>query len=217
MPATCPICHERSRDGLPCHDCWRKHRRRVEALPSLDQELETTITRQDQLGPAASEVRSSSLFGPLPVNIDASYLRDHLRATLVSWVRAMCEGHQHPYPADTVIAMCEYLADTRALRRHVAAPEMVDELRALHGQCMAAIDYPDERGRIKVGPCPEHDDEGEPCGGLTWAHLPEGNAPTFIRCDCCTREWSSIEWTSLGRGIARKLEQRRLAQRWAVG
>ena len=75
----------------------------------------------------------------------------------------------------------------------------------------------DERGRIKVGPCPEHDDEGEPCGGLTWAHLPEGNAPTFIRCDCCTREWSSIEWTSLGRGIARKLEQRRLAQRWAVG
>ena len=43
MPATCPICHERSRDRLPCHDCWRKRRRRVEALPSLDQELGTTI------------------------------------------------------------------------------------------------------------------------------------------------------------------------------
>ena len=215
MTATrCPACHGRSTDGHPCHQCWRNHRRRLEALPSLDQELEITITRQDHLG-QVSDIKARTVHGPLPYNPDASEVRTQLRATLVAWVWLTCDDYQQPYPSDTIEAMALHLADTRRARTHEAALEFHDEIRDLHHACLRAIDYPDERGRIKVGPCPEHDQEGEPCGGLLWAHVPR-EQPTFRRCDCCTREWDSESWKALGRSVQRRLDQVALQKTYRV-
>ena len=213
-PQTCPLCGGRAKDAHPCPTCWRRHRRRVEALPSLDAELETTITRQDHLG-QVSDIKARTVHGPLPYNPDASEVRTQLRATLVSWVRLSCDDYQQPYPSDTIEAMALHLADTRRARTHEAALEFHDEIRDLHHACLRAIDYPDERGRIKVGPCPEHGPDGEPCGGLLWAHLPREEV-VFMRCDCCGREWSSIEWATLGRRIQHKVDRLQLARRWGA-
>ena len=215
MTATrCPACHGRSTDGHPCHQCWRSHRRRLEALPSLDQELETTLTRQDHLG-QVSDIKARTVHGPLPYNPDASDVRTALRSTITSWVRALCDDYGHPHPATTITAMSAYLADCKQARTHPAALDMWEEIAHLHAAATRTIDYPDDRARIKVGPCPEHDQEGEPCGGLLWAHVPR-EQPTFMRCDCCTREWSSIEWVALGRRIQHKVDRLQLARRWGA-
>lgn len=215
MTATrCPACHGRSTDGHPCHQCWRNHRRRLEALPSLDAELETTIARQDHLG-QQSDIRAATVHGPLPYNPEASDVRTTLRATIASWARLLCDDYAHPYPADTITAMATLVADLRQARTHPAALDLHDEIRDIHAAATRAIDYPDERGRIKVGPCPEHDQEGEPCGGLLWAHVPR-EQPTFMRCDCCTREWDSESWKALGRSVQRRLDQVALQKTYRV-
>ena len=226
--SACPACSGRSRDGMLCHGCMRTTRKALEHIAEWWPTLEETITRQARLRTPAA---SGAVFRPVPFEPAASALADEIHSDLVGWVRILAEEMAGPWPErDSTPALARHLEHhLTTLRRHEAA----DSLPALDcwpGKIRRAVDYPDERGKIKVGPCPERvgADEtspGEACSGIVWARFFEGSEqrPTMT-CEppptpgavVCGREWPAGQWREPATRILRRMDEQRVSRERAA-
>lgn len=213
---TCPVCAKASRDGLPCWDCIRRARRDLAEIPWLYLD-----TRRAALGLVRLGDRNGgrSATTPLPVNLRASAVADHVRTGLVRWVRIAVERGAD-WPAGRVSDMAALLADRmRDLRRHEAASDLLGDVAQWTADMVRTINRPAVR-RIKVGPCPldVSADDGTPtrCPGIVWAIFPASGTddapPVHAACSwCCDPDadpppglWVAEQWRTLGRLIAKR-------------
>lgn len=218
----CPYCGGRTRDGLLCKTCITATSDRLAALPGWWVELQRTVTRQARLTPPGA---GRSATKPLPFNPVASAVADRVRHGvttsdavrngLVGWVRITVEDLGAPWPTKGITDLCEHLvAWLPALRKHEAAVELAADVWGWSDAISRAVDYPDVRAKIKVGPCPEVCADGEPCAGWVWAIIPEDrDADVFAACDSCAEEdagrgvWAASQWRKMGRRIAERRAQ----------
>lgn len=209
---TCPSCGGRSVDGHLCHDCTKRTRRALRQIAEWWPSLEETITRQARLHAGAA---GGAIFRPLPFDDAVSKLAHEVHADLVGWVRIAVEGGAaHPERGDTPFLALHLIGLLPDLRTHEDAAELTG-LSAWPARIREAVDYPDERGKIKVGPCPERIDE-EPCAGTVWARFFEDARPSMT-CEppeqgvvVCGASWPAGEWERpASRILARLAEQQR--------
>jgi len=192
-------CGRPLRDTLTvCDTCADQLATALGDVPWLDDELETSITRQRAL-PTEGGARTAET--PLPWHEKASETRRHLRALLVSWTRLCDEeavAHQSPaddLPADTLPAISRWLMwRVDGLARHDAGPDAVDEITDAVAACRFVIDRrPD---RWYAGPCVAEGDGG-PCAADLYARASTG----VVECRECgsvydvaeRREWLLAE------------------------
>lgn len=161
MNAECR-CGRPARDtAWACDNCGDELARALGEVPWLDDELETTITRQQgidyrRLGGSKGGKRDNER--PLPGNWTASEARTHLRALLVLWTR-LCheEGVRSSdpsdgLPADNLSAISRWLLwRVDGLLLHEAGSDAVDEITSAVAHCHRLIDKHPERQYL--GPC----------------------------------------------------------------
>lgn len=216
---TCPTCGARSADALLCRDCTRTTKRALRQIAEWWPELEQTITRQARLHPNAN---GGAVFRPLPFDADASRLGDAIHADLVGWVRLGLEvGLPHPERGDTPHIARHLAANVDLLQRLGSASELpqVDQWPA---RIRRAVDYPDERGKIKVGPCPEVHEDG-PCSGVVWARFYESESPTMtceppqVGVESCGVSWPAGQWEKPATRILARMAEQQRARDLAAG
>ena len=211
---TCPVCKERSRDGLTCWPCLRRTRCDLTELPWLYLETRHTALGMARMG-RPNGARSTEV--PLRLNLHASTLADRVRTGVVGWTR-IASDRGAPWPADSITAMCQLLADRlRDLRHHNAFPELAADVTRWTADMLRTINLPPTR-RIEVGPCPldwtDIDGTTSRCQGTVWASFPRDNdgSPAYSACSwCCDPDsepavglWWSEQWRTLGRLIERR-------------
>lgn len=215
----CPSCGGHSRDGLPCHQCWRHTTQRLAELPWLWSELQATRTRRDRLHGHVEAGKSAET--GLPWNDTASRTAQRIangvaaRNGLVGWVRITIDDLGAPCPRDTVPALCAHLtAWIKPLRKHEAAPELVADVWGWTDAILRVINRPEYR-RVDAGPCPR-DHEDAPCPGVVRLVIAADGAdgPSFARCEpvesgghVCGSVWESHQLARLGRDITRRVEK----------
>ena len=213
---TCPVCKERSRDGLTCWTCLRRTRRDLTELPWLYLETRHTALGMARMGRPNG---SRSTDNPLRLNLHATTLADRVRAGIVGWTRIAIDRGA-AWPAGGFTPMCTLIADQlRDLRHHEAFPELAGDVTRWTNDMVRAINLPPTR-RIQVGPCPldwtDTDGTTNRCQGIVWATFPRDNdgPPVHAACSwCCDPDaepmiglWVSEQWRTLGRLIERRRE-----------
>lgn len=143
-------------------------------------------------------------------------LRDELGVDLVPHVagptcRPRCHEHQscirigqsqNVYQVAGMAILIEAWLDT--LAGQDAAADLVVSLRTLEHRIMTAIDYPENRTRIHVGPCPVvfDDKERSRCPGEVEALFPRDETKRpVMRCRYCRAEWPAETWNRVGQLI----------------
>lgn len=197
----CQICSARSQLFL-CRAHTDELRDMCSDLPRLTHHLTEAATGQTRLGERAR--RTSSDATPMRVNLRASDLIDHVNATLVRWVRDLCDSRGVTYRALRIVpssfaaeletneVRSDYTGDTAKLAlwlaRNVdaiAADESAgmcfDEIHAHIGRILAIINRPIPPRFC--GPCPADDpaDARRQCGMALMAR----RDAVEIRCPQC--------------------------------
>lgn len=120
----------------------------------LEEELETTITRQRGAGTTGGPRGTET---PLPWHERASEARRALHSTLATWVR-FCEEEQVRGIAtwqatDTLTSMARWLLHaTRGLMFHELGPDAVDEITDAVAECERIVFWK-KRARVYLGKC----------------------------------------------------------------
>jgi hypothetical protein len=190
VTVTCQTCTAPVGDAYLCGGCTNQLRATLEAIPTLTDELDTTITRQAVLGvrggPRAAEK-------PLPFHAQASEAAWVLRNTLGGWARVLdaeiplggpgrgletissLSGSTSQGSQIATAEIARYLTSRlEQLRHHQAAGEAHDEIRGAVEAATRAIDRP-ANDRTYIGPCT--------CGTELYAN--PGRTTTTCR-DCDT-------------------------------
>lgn len=171
----------------------------------LGEDLLTTLTRTDRMGPQA---RRGGNGRPLPWSDHASRALRRLDEILGCWAGAL---DPEPVPG----RMSERAAVIRralpGLRGSAQAGRAYDEITGAVFAARVAVDIPAESSRFDVGPCPEwapRPDEPERmtrCEGTVVAHIGRGDTASVMRCPACRAQWGTSEWLRAGRRILARM------------
>lgn len=180
-------CGAPTRDGAwICDDCQKRFTATLEDLGDLEDEIDTTITRQ-RASATTGGPRSSSM--PLPWHEKAADAKRVLHGLLVQWVRFCVEekvrGPEVEEPADRVASLAAWLVTrVHGLALLDIGPEAMDEITDAAAECHRLVFWK-RRARLYLGPCrtPIEDDDAEPevCPGEVYAD--EGEPVGY--CDLC--------------------------------
>ncbi|MFE3229577.1 hypothetical protein [Nocardia sp. NPDC059228] len=107
----------------------------LDGVPGLSEDLQDAVNGQARLGPARTRVSSRSSDQPLPFSVGAAKVRDHLHATLVAWVRLVCEQRAIEYDGRTSTAGL-----ARWLRANLIALAMTEGVDAAPADIRAAVE-----------------------------------------------------------------------------
>jgi hypothetical protein len=159
----CPVCADRTRDGLLCSTCTARLRATLRNLPGLMRELQVTLTRQDQALKGGGRGNGET---PLPFNVNASEVAHTVTNTVGTWIRTIdvravirprtvrrCHCRAPLAPCDMTVALpvtmtdwCVWLLEHMpAIRRHRDVEQMYDELTYAAKIVWRAIDRPADR------------------------------------------------------------------------
>jgi len=241
---TCGACEQPIRDQLAiCHRCEQVARRLLAQQASLHAELLTEYRREAK----KTEQLQIRHGGEPPTLFEEKAAR--LLTRQVSWLAGwaataarlrpavpqpgpLCRSLRCPHkscrtirdtrpPERTVDGHALYVASTLPLMRRL--PEgatLANEVRRLTAEIVAAIDTPEMLTRITAGPCPELDQDGDPCAGTVEAFV-RRDTPATMRCGTCKTVWDSTQWTRAGHRILARRDQitrqRTLARQFAKG
>lgn len=206
----CSYCGKHSKDGGLCGSCVNSTKIALARVAELWPILEETIFRRDRLA-AASEIRAETIYGPMPFKVAASDVAANVRTRIVGWVRILVEDFGAEYPPDRIPAMCGLISGySSRLRLYSEADTWADEIASSRDEILAVIDLPAERSRVKVGPCPDRTEDGEPCPGTMFAIYPGAtNLRPYLECRrpdpltfVCGRVWTPETWAHMGSRIA---------------
>ena len=176
-------CGRPTRDAAyGCDHCGDELAKALGDVPALDEELETTISRQQGVDyRSAGGGSGKPTERPSPVHWGASEARTHLRALLVSWA-LFCESegirNSSPYPGlpdDNLPALSRWMLwRVDGLMLHDIGFDAVEEITSAVAHCHRLIDRPADRQYL--GNCQEDD-----CLGRLYARP----GATTARCDSC--------------------------------
>ena len=204
----CVVCGDPATSGLnldgKCLDLLAQD---IATCARLHGELEAVLVRPTRPDEGGGKRATS-----VGISLDdaAVTARDHIRATLVGWVRVAQEERPGPtWPADTVPDMARWIG--RNLTWYAGRP-WVDEMARVFGEtadeATAAV-QPDRARRVPIGDCPERiiDDEGQDvgrCTGMLFALIRPNDPllPADIRCTSGEHRWTADQWHALGRRVA---------------
>lgn len=189
-------------DRWACRPCEDSTAKRIAELPALFAQLNTTAMLMKGAGRTGGAT-SGSRTPPIPPRLDvlnlvgpggiAARLRDiedAWRAAL-GWNIAPWRGS----PAEAIPRHAGFLAGNLlwACGSYESVGQDIDDLRALHGQCKAAVENKGKFGNVKIGLCPAELDEGT-CGEQLYA-----SARSFkTACPACGVAWEGEdEWREL--------------------
>lgn len=182
-------CGRETRDeAYVCDTCVSALNRALGDVPWLDDELETTITRQRA---AATTGAARSAQTGLPWHERASETRRTLHGLLVSWVRFCGEENVRGLPTwevrDTLPSLSRFLLNcTRGLTFLDIGPEAVEEITDAVAACERMIDRHPEREY--AGPCE--------CG----RDLYRAPGERWVRCKHCNEQTDTEELLAKMRG-----------------
>lgn len=156
-------------DAYVCEECLDKLARALGDVPWVEEELETTISKQRAMvaGEGAASAKCSCKddddkcqHALVPYHVKAAEKRDALRHELVQLVRFCSEegirssDPSDTLPANTMRALSRWLMwRVDGLAFNDMAEEFVGSLVAAVSACQRIIDLPPERSY--AGPCPE--------------------------------------------------------------
>ena len=194
--STCLVCGDPATSGLNLDGkCLELLAEDVATAARLYRELDAALVRPSR--PDEGGVKRATSVG-INLDDDAVKAREHIRATLIGWVRVAQEerplsprgvgvapgatsaakGGENPahgpangWPADTVPDMARWVL--RNLTWY-AGRDWVDEMARVFGETVdeakAAV-QPDRARRVPIGDCPERllDDDGQDAGACTGA------------------------------------------------
>lgn len=222
----CRRCERPVQDATICNLCAHDLERALGDIPSLVDELDTTLSRQAKFSLLNDGGRGTDT--PVMFHEAASDAYWELRNTLIGWTKLHAEetlpknpasgptcraclhvscsilrSRRRPLPDDTLAALSRHLLGrVEWFRHHELAAEMVDEIRGAAQRLAHIVDQPPGR-TIPVAPCPEVTEEG-PCPGEMRAFLPASeDKPPVISCRECGKSWPTIEWTRLAKRLAK--------------
>lgn len=201
----CAVCAKPVNGASICRSDEERLERALGQIPALDDELQLTITRQTSMG-GRNGSRSTSK--PLPVNLDASEVADNLKATLVGWVREL-EPDPLFQPRNTLTGISRWLmCHLGAIRVHVAAGVMYDEITYATAAAWRAIDRPPHRSRVHVSACLDVSCDGDLKAYFPTADYDEADESTHakITCSGCTVSYPAAGWMNLGTRILHATE-----------
>lgn len=175
-------------DAWLCDGCVDSLERALSDCAWLDEELDTTISRQRSAGQTGG---ARSAEKPLPFHEKAAEAKRTLHGLLASWVRFADEegvrGKPNWYPQDNLVSMSRWLLHvTRGLAFHDIAPDAHDEITDAVRQCDRIVFWK-RKQRTYLGTCAQtvRDEDGEvvnlSCGGEVYA---EEGEPVG-HCDEC--------------------------------
>ncbi len=161
---------------------------RGEYLPSLLDELDTTISGDDKIGGAHIGIVVRSAETPLPFNERASETKAYLCNAVVGWTRLFAEDNQHlMFDVTTVEQAARWMASfPNLLAGQTAAAEMHDEIRRWVTSARRAIDRPAQR--VFLGEC-GGEFQGVRCDAPLFAL--DGNYEA--RCRVCSTEFRIVD------------------------
>jgi hypothetical protein len=99
------------------------------------------------------------------------------------------------YPARAVPGHAEFLAFNlrKACEQYESIGQDIETLRRLHGEGKALVEHERRPGRVQIGACPVHLDNG-PCG----TPLTASTASHRVHCTNCGTHWDGMgEWLNL--------------------
>jgi hypothetical protein len=207
--STCLVCGDPASSGLNLDaGCLDALAGDVATAARLYRELDAALVRPSR--PDEGGAKRATSVG---INLDdlAVKAREHIRVTLVGWVRVAQEERPKAtgWPLDEVADMACWVG--RNLTWY-AGREWVDEMARTFAttvdEAKAAI-QPDRARRMEIGRCPERltDDEGQDagvCTGTLFALIRP--ADSLLPCDIrCTTDgehrWTADQWHALGRRL----------------
>jgi hypothetical protein len=203
-----------------CNDCTHYLEQDLAEIPALADELRLAIAKQTTLhggsytGPRpvtderlaereAERVEQAKLedlvasvhVQALPYDVNASNASEHLRVTLVCWVRLIVDERGARWPENTLSALSSMLLGNLPwLRHHPSSEQAYPDLQSAVSRAKWAIDrHPDQ---VYAGPCDptgeyhptEHDLPG-PCTRDLYANP----GKEYVRCDRCLEDWNVAE------------------------
>lgn len=104
-------------------------------IPGLTADLDDAVACRTRLTDPANRVSPRSNDQPLPFNPKAAAVRDHLHATLVAWVRLVCEQRAVDYSGNPSTAGL-----SRWLDRNLIALAMTEGVDAAPADLRSAVD-----------------------------------------------------------------------------
>ncbi|MFD4547264.1 hypothetical protein [Streptomyces sp. NPDC058466] len=204
-PATGPRSHQLWTDELDRLVC-RPHEdataARLAELPGLFRRLDTTASLMrgarrigggssgSKTPPIPPRLEVLALVGPGGVAARLSAIEDAWRATL-GWTVAPWRGS----PAQAVPQLVEFLANNLlwACSSYEEVGQDIDELRRLHGECLAIVNDERKPGRVQIGACPVQGEDG-PCAAPLTARADSHR----VHCAACGSRWETLgEWREL--------------------
>lgn len=207
MSGICSCSRPITDEGFLCYPCTETLRRNLGDVPALEDELETTRTRQSKTGGPGIGIVVRDSERPVPWNERASRAIGDLRVRLHGWVRLCqdfrirpegpeCASCVHPTcvylrslaaPDDTLAGMSRYLlASVSALRHRPEVTECADDIDAAVRGVEKVIDRKPEQ--VFYGPCGsveyidgEPDPNCEPCPADLYGQA----EATDLTCEAC--------------------------------
>jgi len=176
-------------DAYVCDTCYAALNRALGDVAWLDEELDTTITRQ-KAAVISGTARSAET--SLPWHERAAIARRDLHSLLVLWVRFAREEQVRGVPEweaqDRLPSLSRWLLHvTRGLTLLDIGPDAVDEITNAVAECERVVFWK-RRSRVYLGPCGQRveDEDGlvilERCAGEVYAE--EGaDVGTCDECD----------------------------------
>lgn len=186
--STCHCGAEISDDRYACPTCTAKLDVALGDCSWLDDELDTTITRQRSATIGAS---STSADHGIPWHERGSDAKRNLHGLLSTWVRFAAEegvkGAPATMPRDTIPSMARWLLHvTHGLALHDTGPDAIDEITDAVAECQRIVFWK-RKARVYLGTCEQTvtDDEDqvliESCPGEVYADEEEAVG----HCDEC--------------------------------
>lgn len=189
-------------DRLVCRPCGDRTAARIAELPALFRKLDTTASLMKGASCGASPT-SGSRTPPIPPRLDVlnlvspggvtarlAAIEDAWRATL-GWTVAAWRGS----PRQAIPQLAAFLGNNLlwACSSYEEVGQDIDDIRRLHGECLALVNDERRPGRVQIGNCPMNVD-----GELCWQPLTASAASHRVRCSNCGSRWETLgEWREL--------------------
>lgn len=185
-----------------CRPCEDRTATRIGELPALFRQLDTTAAlmrgaRRPGAGGSGSKtppipprLEVLALVGPGGVAARLAAIEDAWRRAL-GWTVAPWRGSAR----QAVPGHVEFLANNLlwACSSYESVGDDIEELRRLHGECIALARDERRPGRVQIGNCPVQVE-----GGICWAPLTARADSHRVHCAGCGSRWETLgEWRQL--------------------
>lgn len=195
-----------------CRPCEDVTATRIAELPALFRQLNTTATLMrgarrpgggssgSKTPPIPPRLEVLSLVGPGGVAVRLQAIEDSWRVALGWGVEARSDGQRvfaswRTDPARAIPEHAKFLLNNLpwAVERYESIGQDIDELRRLHGECLAIVNDERKPGRVQIGTCPTPGEVG-PCAAPLTARADSHR----VHCGACGSRWETLgEWREL--------------------